>query len=142
MRKRKPPIKEDYVTACHMCDRFKKRPVLRDDGYYYHGKTRCENKHQVSAERLATRKKCKVEMIECVYVDFTGAGAKNNYIGKDDEVVHKFMRWCLDNDILGVRGPGGTCGPGVYAYCHQNRHKRLIIEFFESEGIDVVVYTS
>lgn len=133
--------KKEDITACYMCKNNKKLPVLNEDGFHYHGSSRCKDREWISSVRRNIRKKCKVEIIECVYVDFTGMKNRAGYIGKDDGVVHKFMRFCLDNDMLGLR-TAGTSGAGVYARCHKNSEKKRIIEFFESEGIEVTLYTS
>jgi len=134
-------MKEKKVT-CPICKRSKKLPKLHANGYYYHGKTECTDREKVTVQGRNIREKCKVEIIECIYVDFTGMKTRSGYLGKDDGIVHKFQRFCLDNNLLGIRGPGGTSGPGVYCHCHQNREKKKIIEFFESEDIDVTLYTS
>lgn len=127
-------------VTCPLCKKNKKRPLLTANGKYYHGDKVCEQE-KITAAGIKERKKCKVQVVECIYIDFSN-GRKDHLIGHDDGVVSKFMQWCLDNDVLSIRGPGGTAGPGVYAYIHRNEHRKKIVEFFKSEGIDVEEFTS
>jgi len=88
------------------------------------------------------RDKCSVEIVECIYIRFYSVKTEEDRIGEDDGVIHEFLDFCSDNDIEGIRGPGGTCGAGIYAYCHRNNDKEKIIEFFENAGIKINLYTT
>ncbi len=88
------------------------------------------------------REKCKVEIIECIHVEFKGVKDKDSLaLPEDDGVIAKFAEFCMRNEIHPIGG-GGAIGPGIYSYRHRNENRDKIIGFFEKEGIDITIYSS
>lgn len=89
------------------------------------------------------RDKCKVEIVECIHVKFTGKENKDGIYPKvhsDDGIVPKFYEFCMEKKFFSLEF-GGCSGGGVYVYCHRSKHKKQITEFFKREGVKVKTYT-
>ena len=59
-----------------------------------------------------------VQIIDCFYIEVRG------------EIAHKFMKYCLDNNIAPLSGIG-TSGPNIHTGCYLAEDKVKIEVFFK-----------